>query len=623
MEDEIKKRNMDCVYFLASPLTCKKGAECEYRHSESARLNPRDCYYWLNGGCLNPSCAFRHPPLEGLTETGSGPVQPSSNALIPSSKSSVPCYFYFNAYCIKGDQCPFLHDMFPAQKSLKAPPQMTTAHPPEKKTSTGSDTGPASVEVPAHLPGDTPEPIKQEHFKEVSQQPTTAIALEEPNPSAESSVPDFEEPSIKLSDENPLPPTEYGSPPLCLDQGSEGLVKECAEPDEWWESSPGFDVLVDDGSDQLPYDDDDADYIMARERESEILHSHGHLLQYDYDVPDGYDPTGYPDAGYMYEHGMLDNYNHADNNRYTPEYFQREHSRERGHSRERSLEVVPHRKRHSSRRNDVLDERDGMDLRDHLRKRRKTDGSSRKGLPSHARRKSRERSVRQGMGPSLHGRLASEVGNMSVSVHDTEFSVNDSQRSGWSGYPQSSRHVQSRLRERESRRRNRKPTPERSVRISSGEGSSSRKAESSQVKTDASNFTGPKTLAQIKEEKRRATSEEGNNSENYAPRHPTRTGPKDFEGPRPLNELLKEKRRSMSSNGKTNDLSCMATKEENHEHSGSWTDKTPGNVNSGVDNENQNTRYDSLDDDDNEIDDDTLHKNLQTYSPHRFGASLA
>ncbi|CAK9147139.1 unnamed protein product, partial [Ilex paraguariensis] len=61
MEEELKKRNTDCVYFLASPLTCKKGAACEYRHSEIARLNPRDCWYWLSGSCLNPTCAFRHP----------------------------------------------------------------------------------------------------------------------------------------------------------------------------------------------------------------------------------------------------------------------------------------------------------------------------------------------------------------------------------------------------------------------------------------------------------------------------------------------------------------------------------------------------------------------------------
>lgn len=38
-----------------------QGSDCEYRHSEIARLNPRGCWYWLSGNCLNPTCAFRHP----------------------------------------------------------------------------------------------------------------------------------------------------------------------------------------------------------------------------------------------------------------------------------------------------------------------------------------------------------------------------------------------------------------------------------------------------------------------------------------------------------------------------------------------------------------------------------
>uniref|UniRef100_A0A453DDH2 C3H1-type domain-containing protein n=1 Tax=Aegilops tauschii subsp. strangulata TaxID=200361 RepID=A0A453DDH2_AEGTS len=62
-EEEALRRNTDCVYFLASPLTCKKGNQCDFRHSEGARMNPRDCYYWLNGNCLNPKCSFRHPVI--------------------------------------------------------------------------------------------------------------------------------------------------------------------------------------------------------------------------------------------------------------------------------------------------------------------------------------------------------------------------------------------------------------------------------------------------------------------------------------------------------------------------------------------------------------------------------
>jgi pentatricopeptide repeat protein len=54
------RRTTDCVYFLVSLLACKTGIACEYRHSAVARPNSRDCWY-----CLNPTCLFRHPPLVG------------------------------------------------------------------------------------------------------------------------------------------------------------------------------------------------------------------------------------------------------------------------------------------------------------------------------------------------------------------------------------------------------------------------------------------------------------------------------------------------------------------------------------------------------------------------------
>ncbi|KAJ8770005.1 hypothetical protein K2173_009088 [Erythroxylum novogranatense] len=120
-EEEALKRNTDCVYFLASPLTCKKGSECEYRHSEYARVNPRDCYYWLNGNCLNPKCGFRHPPLDSLF--GSQAAAPVGSSLPPpqtvaapathtpynSAKHAVPCIFFQKGLCLKGDRCAFSH----------------------------------------------------------------------------------------------------------------------------------------------------------------------------------------------------------------------------------------------------------------------------------------------------------------------------------------------------------------------------------------------------------------------------------------------------------------------------------------------------------------------------------
>ncbi|XP_050203549.1 zinc finger CCCH domain-containing protein 17 isoform X2 [Mercurialis annua] len=147
-EEEALKRNTDCVYFLASPLTCKKGSECEYRHSEYARVNPRDCYYWLNGNCLNPKCGFRHPPLDGLfgsqavTPTGSSApkLHMAAAPALPTSqnpgKQAVPCIFFQKGLCLKGDKCAFSHGPSPASNkpSLPVVPSSSSEHPPQRKT---------------------------------------------------------------------------------------------------------------------------------------------------------------------------------------------------------------------------------------------------------------------------------------------------------------------------------------------------------------------------------------------------------------------------------------------------------------------------------------------------------
>ncbi|GMI83455.1 hypothetical protein HRI_002014800 [Hibiscus trionum] len=146
-EEEALKRNTDCVYFLASPLTCKKGSECEYRHSEYARINPRDCYYWLNGNCMNQKCGFRHPPLDGLLGTQvaapTGSSVPSSHFPVtptPASynqgvsynprKQAVPCVFFQQGFCLKGDRCAFLHGPSTSNKA----PQPAALHGPSTST---------------------------------------------------------------------------------------------------------------------------------------------------------------------------------------------------------------------------------------------------------------------------------------------------------------------------------------------------------------------------------------------------------------------------------------------------------------------------------------------------------
>uniref|UniRef100_A0ACD5YZY3 Uncharacterized protein n=1 Tax=Avena sativa TaxID=4498 RepID=A0ACD5YZY3_AVESA len=85
-------------------------------------MNPRDCYYWLNGNCLNPKCSFRHPPIDGMfgAPTPGMPAVSSNYAAYNSGKQMVPCYYFQKGNCIKGDKCPFYH------------PQSAGNNPPEQ-----------------------------------------------------------------------------------------------------------------------------------------------------------------------------------------------------------------------------------------------------------------------------------------------------------------------------------------------------------------------------------------------------------------------------------------------------------------------------------------------------------
>lgn len=526
MDEEAQKRNTDCLYFLASPLTCKKGIECEYRHSDNARLNPRDCWYWLNGSCRNPNCAFRHPPLEGLIGVKADSFYAPTFSAVPATKSNVPCYFYFNAVCAKGEQCSFLHETFPTQKSASklAPDSTTSRNPPENKISAG-DTGPASIELPGNPAAESlvgPITTDNHHLKEVPR-----------SPSVESIAPECEEPPA----ENPLPSVEFMDRrgQLSPYSSSEGeLMKECVgqELEERWESSPGFDVLVDDGSEQLAYEDD-ADYQLVQNCDSELRH--GHLLKYDFDGSGYEHPSGFPDAGYLYD-GLYENYDHGDDGYGGAEYFQ-------------GISVLPREERrifdpiyddlHERallRRVHDFDETDGiMDLQKRLGKQRRTDArwipfNSRKRRRGDPHGSGRERPGRRGDG-SIHCRLGSQVGRCPVaasSPDEDEFTRNHHDRKG------TGRFARSRNRERERRRRFPSRVSSEAHQVSARDG------EESAGITSNGGFDGPKTLAQLKEERNRAKAEDCQNCRDRLPLR-TRQVAVDFEGPKPLEELLRHK----------------------------------------------------------------------------------
>ncbi|KAF3678825.1 putative tobamovirus multiplication protein 3-like [Capsicum annuum] len=270
-EEAVVKGKTDCVYFLASPFTCKKGSECEYRHSDMARLNPRDCRYWLNGNCLNPTCAYRHPPLDGLSEarvpTAMGysiaPMMPVAHMLqVPYvlSKQSVPCKFFQQGICRNGDYCAFMHapSFFP---NKPAQPPVSTASSDTstvKKVFGGVE---KSMEVKelsdinAPTPVELPKPTRKLEIHLNKKVNTFDEKVLPPNSVVNRQHSEYKPTSIPPTSGNPFRVPNRMQRPIGIDDHrsmqykGDGISRE---------PSPGFDVLVDDelkGSDY--YHDED------------------------------------------------------------------------------------------------------------------------------------------------------------------------------------------------------------------------------------------------------------------------------------------------------------------------------------------------------------------------------
>nr|AMP82901.1 AtC3H17-like protein [Catalpa bungei] len=328
-EEEALKRNTDCVYFLASPLTCKKGGECEYRHSDIARVNPRDCWFWLHSSCLNPKCGFRHPPLDGLLgtqmPTSSAPsssmpqtvTTPTPHVPSTSTKQGVPCIFFQKGYCLKGDWCPFLH--VPNSLNNKPSPVPGTASAAEpattiKKAFSGLEKSVQEKKVP---PINVAKPVKD------SPQAKPIVEVEPPLPRNEFTVNRRVPPTSGITEfpgYRSAPPVSNGNPvswssrlqqpqqPHQLDEPESTNGKDAEEISR--EPSPGFDVLVDDeGRDSEYYPGEDR-YGISREHEAGNEYDISHSADYNtiaaidderYQDPLGYEPHEHRKGEYAWE----------------------------------------------------------------------------------------------------------------------------------------------------------------------------------------------------------------------------------------------------------------------------------------------------------------------------------
>ncbi|KAL6844386.1 hypothetical protein ACP4OV_026059 [Aristida adscensionis] len=371
-EEEALRRSTDCVYFLASPLTCKKGNECDFRHSEGARMNPRDCWFWLNGNCLNPKCSFRHPPIDGLigAPTPGVPSVSSHYSAYNPSKQMVPCYYFQKGNCVKGDRCPFYHGPQAAGNNppeqvakLELPQTQKNEDSAEKNNSvqqnTINDKSKVTVDwsmvqsiktgassVPSELASNAvkPRPKSEKVPSNSAAVKMSSTTCEEDHPvSYQNQLPVESDPIQDWNQNYEMPPTD-------------DLPQNSREADDFLgESSPGFDVLVDNDADGAAYLHDDEDF--GRDMFPVEDYEYGPA---DFEIRAQHESEPFNGMG---EHGMIGQlYDGYERKRRRP-------------SSERSIDRPFHSDRRFLQRDRDHGEMDRSDLRHQLRRRR-INGSS-------------------------------------------------------------------------------------------------------------------------------------------------------------------------------------------------------------------------------------------------------
>lgn len=456
------------------------------------------------------------------TGVSSESAPPQNQLAAPVNKLSTSCFYYFNGFCNKGDRCPFLHgpyeDGMPALKSSKTASAVTDLPPLETKTSAASDARAAPVETlrnPSEAASIRAAELQIKLKPDVHLSAHTNI--EDQIASPDTSAFECEEAPVDRPEMLLIGDLVRSRSLVCADQSSEeDAVDGLVEREDWLESSPGFDVLVDDDRLlNLGYEED-PEYLLSIDRDAGALN--GHFSGYDYEDPVENDPT-YPDACLFYEQERRDSSDQFDH-------------RERfdfirgcqGRSRDRMSEPLLPLKRKSFPANLGIVEQRAGDLRNHLKKRRRViDGQH----GTHFSKRNNTSSLADGIRerprklnpPWLFRRSNSEVHSDRVgsfSKYGNLFRPN---------------------RPRQQCVEKRQPRQKFLLSQVSGE-LVSRKKRSTEEKSNV--FSGPKTLDEIKEEKRKAK-ENGNSSSR--PRKSSRTTSEEFQGPKPLCEILKERKK--------------------------------------------------------------------------------
>ncbi|GAB2279754.1 hypothetical protein Dimus_014393 [Dionaea muscipula] len=554
-EDDSWKKNTDCVYFLASPLTCKKGIECEFRHSEAARLNPRDCWYWMNSGCLNPKCAYRHPPLDSLSgapiAASVGPSFPSAQAApsvqYSSSKQGVQCIFFQKGYCLKGDRCPFIHGLNPTSNQVPQAPAAGTTDPPAHGKAYGGLEKCTQQKIVPQANASRPIqaiPEVKATAKAIMGLPrngTSSLIYGFPNSSSGIVVPHNKETSVAPINETSGSKSDHFIRANSVDDSSFQNDKDADELLR--ESSPGFDVLVDDELRDGDYYHNEDQFMRMRGLDGRNVNESENVNELEIGHSDGYNPDVVVDPErYCDPHGY-DSYDRMQDR------YARVHRRG---SSERPLRETVHSDRRGS------DE--GADLRNHLSKQRRGNGlrsvvNRDYAPPGRHDEKQSYRIAKEDsyhspprewpLGSRLQGRIKlPRISPVNDGSLPPERVIRDNNRISPSG-----RHISRSLHDRLNLRgRILEETNEgRNLRVSRG-------VKREMIDDNGANFDGPKSLAELKVAKQSY----GGKEQQMKQEQPTSVGklrysmlessqPAEvdtlsFEGPKPLSEILKRKR---------------------------------------------------------------------------------
>ncbi|WOH07541.1 hypothetical protein DCAR_0726973 [Daucus carota subsp. sativus] len=555
-EDEALRRNTDCVYFLASPLTCKKGSECEYRHSEAARLNPRDCYYWLNNNCTNPKCAFRHPPLDGLLGTQVAPPvgqffpltqgvpTPSAQALHVPGKQAVPCIFFQQGYCLKGDMCPFMHAPFSSNDKVA---QLAVATPVTefqsyKKTFGGLQKSTQQKNSQNNIGKPVEVPVQVKSVTETQMAPLrngiTANKTLTVYAGLDDELPRYKPANVHSAATGKSARSNHSQQVDLVENQS---ILNSKDADEFSrDHSPGFDVLVDGELGESDYYHDEDQFGGVRGRNERILNP---LNDYEIERTSDYRSMADGDRDMYNDPRGYDSYDH---------YGRKEHRV----SSDRMLAGSAHLERRRHLIADSADRTDESDLRHHLLKQKRGDNS--RSVVSHSRSRENRfddriyrppqrdhmRARESVISSRLRGRIKIPGRSTSPNNRTGSWSERESDRGRYRGR-MSPERLHGRLKERmQGRVQEDFNNEDRSIR-----NPSMRLESKNNINESGAPFTGPKRLSELKVGKSESEQHVNDRQLLGKRKYPKLDGAPQqgegdisFEGPKPLSEILKRKR---------------------------------------------------------------------------------